>query len=123
MSRLLPILVIAMLAICAGTVSVRAVPRFDASSAACGQNGPLPANCGNIVFDGDSISAGAGSTGGRGLDKELMQDLRVRARVTNVSVGGRPVSVCLKTFPGLVTPQFVPTARFNLIVFHAGDND
>lgn len=123
MRRILSSIVIAILAICTGIAPVRAVTRFDASSAACGQSGPLPANCGNIVFDGDSISAGAGSTGGQGLDKQFMQQLHVLARVANVAVGGRPVSVCLRAFPGNLTPQFVPTARFNLIVFHAGDND
>jgi lysophospholipase L1-like esterase len=116
-------IIIAAFAMCAGTAPVRAAARFDASSAACSQSGPLPANCGNIVFDGDSISAGAGSSGGQGLDKQFMQELHVRARVANVAVGGRPVSDCLRAYGSLVMPLFAPTARFNLIVFHAGDND
>jgi lysophospholipase L1-like esterase len=97
--------------------------RHGASTAACGQTGPLPSACGNIVFDGDSISAGVGAFNGYGLDNQFMGDLRRSARVANVAVGGQPVYVSLQRFDATVTPLFVAGARFNLIVFHAGDND
>src|ERR1700689_5417013 len=74
---------------CAGASRSNAL-RFDASSAACGQTGALPPACGNIVFDGDSISAGAGSFGGQGLDSQFMRKLQVAARLAHVAVGGRP---------------------------------
>jgi lysophospholipase L1-like esterase len=97
--------------------------RYGASSAACGQTGPLPSGCGNIVFDGDSISVGAGASGGHGLDNQFMGDLQRLARVANVAAGGEPVYVSLQRFDAGVAPLFVKGARFNLIVFHAGDND
>jgi lysophospholipase L1-like esterase len=92
-------------------------------NAACLRPGPVPASCGVIVFDGDSISAGVGASPGQTLDKQFARDLNVPARITNVAVGGRPASECARLFPGLVAPLFQPRARFNLIVFHAGDND
>jgi lysophospholipase L1-like esterase len=122
MDRLLPAVMITILAMCAGTATAHPA-RINASSAACGQLGPLPANCGNIVFDGDSISVGVGATEGRRLDNQFMRELHVLARLTNVAAGGRPVSDCLRLFAADVAPLSVPGARFNLIVFHAGDND
>jgi lysophospholipase L1-like esterase len=83
----------------------------------------VPASCGVIVFDGDSISAGVGASPGQTLDKHFARELNVPARVTNVAVGGRPATECARLFSGLVSPLFQPRARFNLIVFHAGDND
>jgi lysophospholipase L1-like esterase len=81
------------------------------------------ADCVNLVFDGDSISAGAGSTQGHGLDAQVAQALGTAVRLNNVAVGGRPVSDCLRLYPKLVAPLFSPASHHNVIVFHAGDND
>jgi lysophospholipase L1-like esterase len=77
----------------------------------------------NLVFDGDSISAGAGSTPGHGLGQQVAAGLGGNARLHDVAAGGRPVSDCLLLFPKQVTPLYASDARFNVIVFHAGDND
>ena len=122
MKQLLSHIAITGLVLCAIAAPAHA-KRFNASSPECGQSGKLPTSCGNIVFDGDSISAGVGATDGLSPDVQFMQDLHVLARVANVAAGGEPVSDCLRLFNNNVTPQFVPGARFNLIVFHAGDND
>ncbi|MDR3537112.1 MAG: SGNH/GDSL hydrolase family protein [Acetobacteraceae bacterium] len=89
----------------------------------CDSAGGLPTGCGNIVFDGDSISAGVGSSPSQHPDVQFLKALDRPSRLTNVAVGGRPASECLRLFPSLVMPHYVPGARFNLIVFHAGDND
>lgn len=77
----------------------------------------------NIVLDGDSISAGWGSTPGHGLDGLIEAELGGAVRVRNVAVGGRPVGTCLDLYPSLVAPLLAPRPAKNLIVFHAGDND
>jgi lysophospholipase L1-like esterase len=81
------------------------------------------ADCVNLVFDGDSISAGAGSTQGHGLDAQVAETVGSNVRSNNVAVGGRPVSDCLRLYPKLVAPLFSPASHHNVIVFHAGDND
>jgi lysophospholipase L1-like esterase len=77
----------------------------------------------NVVFDGDSISAGAGATEQHGLDFQLAVGLKRPLQLHNVAVGGRPVSECLRLYASLVAPLFVADAPANVIVFHAGDND
>lgn len=81
------------------------------------------ADCVNLVFDGDSISAGVGSTHGHGLDAQVAATLGSDVRLNNVAVGGRPVSDCLRLYRRLVAPLFSPGSHHNVIVFHAGDND
>jgi lysophospholipase L1-like esterase len=83
----------------------------------------VSADCVNLVFDGDSISAGTGSTPGHGLDVQVSDTLGSDVRLSNVAVGGRPVSDCLRLYPRLVAPLFNPVSHHNVIVFHAGDND
>jgi len=39
---------------------------------ACGSAGPIPAGCGNIMFDGDSISAGVGASSGQHPDAQFI---------------------------------------------------
>lgn len=78
--------------------------------------------CGNILFDGDSISAGVGTRVAR-PDALLAQSLPMPVSTGNVAVGGRPVRDCLALFDQNVAPRFRRDAPFNLIVFHAGDND
>ena len=92
-------------------------------STACGSGGPIPAGCGNIVFDGDSISAGAGASAGQHPDAQFIRALGSPVRLWNAAAGGRPVSDCLRLFSVNVAPHIAPGATFNLIVFHAGDND
>ncbi|HEY0185006.1 MAG TPA: SGNH/GDSL hydrolase family protein [Rhodopila sp.] len=79
--------------------------------------------CVNLVFDGDSISAGSGATPGHGLDAGVTAALGDGVRLHNVAVGGRPVSDCLRLYGGTVEPLFDASASHNVIVFHAGDND
>ena len=79
--------------------------------------------CVNLVFDGDSISAGWGASHGHGLDTRVESALGGDVRLHNVAAGGRPVSDCLRLYPTLVSPLFDPSTPNNVIVFHAGDND
>ncbi len=77
----------------------------------------------NLVFDGDSISAGAGSSPNHGPDRQVLPLLDGPVRLHNVAVSGRPVSDCLLLYPQLVAPLFAADRGANVIVFHAGDND
>jgi lysophospholipase L1-like esterase len=79
--------------------------------------------CVNLVFDGDSISAGAGASPGHGLDSQVMAALGDDVRLHNVAVGGRPVSECQRLYEQLVAPLFAAATPHNVIAFHAGDND
>lgn len=90
---------------------------------ACGSDGPIPPRCGNIVFDGDSVSVRIGASAGRHLDAQFVRALGRLVRLWNAALGGRPVSDCLRLITTSVGPHFALGARFNLIVFHAGDND
>ena len=92
-------------------------------SIACGSGGPIPSGCGNILFDGDSISAGAGASPAQHPDAQFVRALGHPARLWNSAASGRPVSDCLRLFQANVAPHIVPGAKFNLIVFHAGDNE
>ena len=82
-----------------------------------------PADYVNLVFDGDSISAGWGSSPGHGLDARVVAALGGNVRLHNVAASGRPVAECLRMYDQLVAPLFDPAVRHNVIVFHAGDND
>jgi lysophospholipase L1-like esterase len=97
--------------LCAGAQAEAAVEKGCASTA-----------CINMVFDGDSISAGTGATRDNTPDRLLARALG-HVRVYNVAVGGRPVGECLRVFPELVARLFVPGGEPNVIVFHGGDND
>jgi lysophospholipase L1-like esterase len=77
----------------------------------------------NLLFDGDSISAGVGAPAGQGLDTRVAAAFGPAVRLHNVAVGGRPVHECLRLYPVLADPLFAPDCRTNVIVFHAGDND
>lgn len=94
---------------------------FLTSSAQAGVCAP-GARCGSIVFDGDSISAGAGAHAAR-PDQLMAMLLPMPVTTGDVAVGGRPVRVCLEMFDSTVAPRHVSDAPFNVIVFHAGDND
>jgi lysophospholipase L1-like esterase len=97
--------------------------RADASSPSCRAPGAVSPPCGVIVFDGDSIAAGVGGSTGRKFDEQFMRELTLPARLYNVAVGGRPAFECLRLYAELVAPKYERPASFNLIVFHAGDND
>lgn len=92
-------------------------------AAACDGAGPLPGRCGNIVFDGDSIAAGIGASQDQPPDQQFLRGLGRPARLANVGYGGRPVTECLRLFSTNVATKHVAGAGFNMIVFHAGDND
>jgi lysophospholipase L1-like esterase len=92
--------------------------RSEAAEPACDS-----AACVNLVFDGDSISAGWGASPGHGLDTLVAAALGAGVRSRNVAVGGRRASKCLKYYPRQIAPRFVAATPHNVIVFHAGDND
>jgi lysophospholipase L1-like esterase len=102
-------LILVLLAFIAGT---------SVAQAACSQTA-----CPNLVFDGDSISAGAGAPQGRGLDAQVAAVLGGTLTIHNVAVGGRPVYQCLALYDHTVAPLYQPRNPHNIIVFHAGDND
>jgi lysophospholipase L1-like esterase len=81
------------------------------------------AQCVNLVFDGDSISAGVGASSGHGLDGQTVAAIGDDVRLHNVAVGGRPVWDCLQLYNKTVAPLFDASSRHNVIAFHAGDND
>ncbi len=93
-----------------------------AQAGSAAEKGCSSAACINMVFDGDSISAGVGASRDQGPDRQLARALG-HVRVYNVAVGGRPVAECFRLYPELVAPLFVPGGGPNVIVFHAGDND
>nr|WP_294513328.1 SGNH/GDSL hydrolase family protein [uncultured Rhodopila sp.] len=95
---------------------------LGAHPGAAAEKGCSSAACINIVFDGDSISAGVGATRDHTPD-HLVARVLGHVRVYNVAVSGRPVGECLRLFPDLVARLFVPGGEPNVIVFHAGDND
>jgi lysophospholipase L1-like esterase len=77
----------------------------------------------NIVFDGDSISAGAGAPPGHGPDVQLAEALGGHVIIHDVAVGGRPVFQCVGLYDRTVAPRYQRADPDNVIVFHAGDND
>lgn len=77
----------------------------------------------NLVFDGDSISRGSGSSPGHGPDARVVAALGDAVTVHNIAVGGRPVSECLRLYAQGVVPLRDASSRRNVIVFHGGDND
>jgi lysophospholipase L1-like esterase len=79
--------------------------------------------CGVIVFDGDSVSAGSASTPGHSPDQQLARLMPRPVKVFDVAVGGRPVYECLALFDNGVAPLYDPRGPFDIILFHAGDND
>jgi lysophospholipase L1-like esterase len=86
----------------------------------------LPARAatpGMIVFDGDSVSRGLGASPGQGPDDQLGRLLGHPARIRNVAVSGLPVGKAVAKFSRDVAPLFDAAAAFNVIAFHAGDND
>jgi lysophospholipase L1-like esterase len=101
-----------------GRLSILAASLLGVSVAAA-----RPAETVNVLFDGDSISAGVGAPHGRGLDAQVAAALGPDVALHNVAAGGRPVSECLALYAKLVAPQYAPAAGRNVIAFHAGDND
>ncbi len=89
---------------------------------AAAQLGCSSISCINLVFDGDSISAGVGATHDHSADRLVARELG-HVRMYNVAVSGRPMGECLQLYQELVAPLFVPGGPPNVIVMHAGDND
>jgi lysophospholipase L1-like esterase len=106
-----------------GAIAVAAVVGLAGDKGGAAGRSCNAADCANLVFDGDSISAGWGASPGHGLDVRVAAELGDAVRLRNVAVGGRPVSECLRLYRKLVAPLFVSKGRANVIVFHAGDND
>jgi lysophospholipase L1-like esterase len=77
----------------------------------------------NVVFDGDSVSAGSGAPPDQSPYAQLSRMLGVGAVVRSVAVSGRPVRECNRLYEKLVAPLYDGSAKRNVIAFHAGDND
>jgi lysophospholipase L1-like esterase len=80
------------------------------------------ARCINLVFDGDSISAGVGASRDHAADRLVARAVG-HVRLYNVAVSGRPMLECAHLYQMRVAPLFVPGGPPNVIVLHAGDND
>lgn len=87
----------------------------------------LPASAspveGNIVFDGDSVSKGQEASPGKTPDAQLRTMLAQPVVITDVAVSGLPVFATLERYGRVVQPLYNRAARYNVIAFHAGDND
>jgi lysophospholipase L1-like esterase len=77
----------------------------------------------NLVFDGDSISVGQGSTPGYSLADATVKALHFRGKFAVVGRSGSPVSERVERFEQTVAIKYDPSAKVNIILFHAGDND
>lgn len=112
---------------CSGTAWLLSIPRRSmlvlVGLAAAGHRFALAAPMINVLFDGDSISAGAGVARFESPYEQLARMLGPGAQVKSVAVGGRPVKTCNALYSQLVGPAYNPTANLNAIAFHAGDND
>ncbi len=78
---------------------------------------------GNIVFDGDSVSLGQEASPGKTPDAQLRTMLAHPAAIADVAVSGLPVFATLERYGRVVQPLYKRDARYNVIAFHAGDND
>jgi lysophospholipase L1-like esterase len=94
-------------------------------SSASAQARCSPTSCANLVFDGDSISAGGGAspTPDKMPPRMIQKSLPDAVIAYDVAVSGSQVSECLDRFEAHVMPRYNLKAPSNLIVFHAGDND
>jgi lysophospholipase L1-like esterase len=98
-------------------LAIAALRPGDAAEFGCSS-----ARCINLVFDGDSISAGIGASRDHAADRLVARAVG-HVRLYNVAVSGRPMLECLQHYQELVAPLFVPGGPPNVIVLHAGDND
>lgn len=76
-----------------------------------------------LVFDGDSVSRGAGVDDAQAPASQIARLLKDPVRIVTVAVSGKPVSASLADFQRNVAPHYDPKARSNIIAFHGGDND
>jgi lysophospholipase L1-like esterase len=83
----------------------------------------LAAAPGVVLFDGESVSRGQGAAPGQGPDGQLGPLLGRPARIGNVAISGLPVFRAVEKYAKDVAPRYDPAAAFNIIAFHAGDND
>ncbi len=103
-------------------VLVALLAGFGMRGASAAELGCSSRSCINVVFDGDSISAGVGASYNHGADRQLARTLG-HVRVYNVAANGRPIGESLRLYPERVAPLFVPCCGQNVIVFHGGDNE
>ena len=112
---------------CSGTARLHSLSRRSmlvlAGLATARPSSALAAPTLNVLFDGDSISAGAGVPRFESPYEQLARMLGPGAQVKSVAVGGRPVKTCNALYSQLVAPAYDPSAKLNVIAFHAGDND
>lgn len=91
-----------------------------ASPSSGGGGGPVNSISGNLVCDGDSITAGLGLTTPGPYPKNLA--LSGSWVVTNVAVSGNMLSDCITNAPTTVDPLYTPGKK-NVVIIWAGTND
>ena len=88
-----------------------------------GAGSGAPPDPGVLVFDGDSVSQGAGVDAAQSPARQIARLMKEPVRIVSVAVAGKPVSASLADFQRNVAPLYDPKARYNVIAFHGGDND
>ena len=76
---------------------------------------------GQILFDGDSLTAGSGATDP--YPSQVMRGLPGTIKWRNLGKGGRRVEDMLKTADARVDPLFDPRVGRNVVVIWGGSND
>lgn len=75
-----------------------------------------------LIFDGDSITAGSQSRFGRTYPAQTVEGLDSRTVTTNVAVGGQTVAQMLSDVVAQVDPMYDP-AKLNVVIVGGGTND
>lgn len=76
----------------------------------------------NVVFDGDSLTAGSGSSAGRSYPSQTVVGLDSRATHSNIGLSGATMQMILDRAAATVDPLLV-TEGMNVVVLRAGTND
>jgi lysophospholipase L1-like esterase len=75
-----------------------------------------------LIFDGDSITAGSQSTNGMTYPAQTAEGLESRAIVTNIGVGGQTVANMLSDVVAQVDPMY-SASKLNVVLVGGGTND
>jgi lysophospholipase L1-like esterase len=100
-------------------------PAFSLSAGALREGvdpGPeAPRRIGNIVFDGDSLTAG--STATDPYPSQVMREFRPEVYWINLGIGGQKLYTMLENAPKKVDPLFQASLGRNVCVIWGGTND
>lgn len=111
-----------------GAVNITAAGLGAAALAGATFTGPVKTQIPNIVFDGDSLTIGAGvqpfNVFPRGGDypSQVVSALDPRGSYYNVGVGGEQITTMITNAPTVVDPKLV-AGRNNIVVICGGSND